>query len=293
FCKLHGFAAHARRRNGTVSACGVRIEDIRQHLWKTVDGLQSISKSKVYNLRQPRRSNTKEASNHKNGVDVSVGKKNTDISNDHQDVHAYFSSVKYVRELDAKYSEHFSVWSRDAGLPGERKPQVYQTDLSEDDRIQKKYKVLDSAVKDLNSYWNERTHDDFNICSVGVGCDGSLLSSHAEWNYTSYYQDYEKAIPKSVKWLLPPVTRDVMNDGHHLSSTHEAPTDTISDPDELLGVATFGYCENQCRYVLTPVADGVKHEMFIHDSKTQKKPKLQDRILVVFVMRCFLPDTSY
>lgn len=113
FCKLHGFAAHARRRNGTVSACGVRIEDIRQHLWKTVDGLQSISKSKVYNLRQPRRSNTKEASNHKNGVDVSVGKKNTDISNDHQDVHAYFSSVKYVRELDAKYSEHFSVWSRD------------------------------------------------------------------------------------------------------------------------------------------------------------------------------------
>lgn len=69
---------------------------------------------------------------------------------------------------------------------------MYQTDLSEDDRIQKKYKVLDSAVKDLNSYWNERTHDDFNICSVGVGCDGSLLSSHAEWNYTSYYQDYEK-----------------------------------------------------------------------------------------------------
>lgn len=56
-----------------------------------------------------------------------------------------------------------------------------------------------------------------------------------------------QAIPKSVKWLLPPVTRDVMNDGHHLSSTHEAPTDTISDPDELLGVATFGYCENQCR----------------------------------------------
>ncbi|XP_076098536.1 uncharacterized protein LOC143068171 [Mytilus galloprovincialis] len=90
FCKLHGFAAHARRRNGTVSACGVRIEDIRQHLWKTVDGLQSISKSKVYNLRQPRRSNTKEASNHKNGVDVSVGKKNTDISNDHQDLRTFF-----------------------------------------------------------------------------------------------------------------------------------------------------------------------------------------------------------
>lgn len=51
---------------------------------------------------------------------------------------------------------------------------MYQTDLSDDDRKQKEYKVLNSAVKDLNSYWNEKTHDDFKICSVGVGCDGSL-----------------------------------------------------------------------------------------------------------------------
>ena len=373
FCKLHGFAAHARRRNGTVSACGVRIEDIRQHLLTTVDGLQSISKSKVYNLVQPRRSNTKEASNHKNAADVSVGKKNTDISNDHPDVHAYFSAVRYVRELSAKYPEHFSVWSCDgkakvhiggqavsryhqlrtffpnndsphykdhdfpvpgyliepdgylllenkqqntadeqfstdklgrqiykypatgpiwvfnravkyqsasvsdhisdvrnilkwnpdlkkpvqvfltdggpdwtpkssltafflgrfwknenldmviactnapgwsrfnpiehiwsslskflAGvslpscMPGENKPPCLQSDLSEDERKIKEYTVFDSAVKDLNSYWDGRTHDGFNISSVGVSCTGVLQSKNENLNYTNFDTDYEK-----------------------------------------------------------------------------------------------------
>lgn len=59
FCKLHAFASHARRWNGTVSDCGVGIEDIRQDLCATVDGRQSISKSKVYNLLHHRISNTK------------------------------------------------------------------------------------------------------------------------------------------------------------------------------------------------------------------------------------------
>ena len=53
YIKLHGFAAHARRRTGTSTSCGVRLEDIRQHLMQNVEGLTTISKSKLYNLLQP------------------------------------------------------------------------------------------------------------------------------------------------------------------------------------------------------------------------------------------------
>lgn len=47
FIKLHGFAAHARRRTGTASSCGVRLEDIRQHVLNHVEGLESISRTKI------------------------------------------------------------------------------------------------------------------------------------------------------------------------------------------------------------------------------------------------------
>lgn len=46
FIKLHGFAAHVRRRSGTSTTCGVRLEDIRQHVLKNVEGLTKISKSR-------------------------------------------------------------------------------------------------------------------------------------------------------------------------------------------------------------------------------------------------------
>ena len=36
FIKLHCFAAHARRRTATSMSCGVRLEDIRQHLMENI-----------------------------------------------------------------------------------------------------------------------------------------------------------------------------------------------------------------------------------------------------------------
>ena len=47
FVQLHGFAAHERRRTVTATCCGVRLEDVRQHLLKNLEGLDKISKTKV------------------------------------------------------------------------------------------------------------------------------------------------------------------------------------------------------------------------------------------------------
>ena len=38
FVKLHGFAAHVRRRTGTSTSCGVSLEDIQKHVLQNVDG---------------------------------------------------------------------------------------------------------------------------------------------------------------------------------------------------------------------------------------------------------------
>ena len=97
FVKLHGFAAHARRRTATATSCGVTLADIRRHLLENVDGLTVISRSKVYNLCQAARSSTIEAGRHKDAVDVRVGIKNCDVSKDNVLAHEYFATVSNVR----------------------------------------------------------------------------------------------------------------------------------------------------------------------------------------------------
>ena len=56
------------------------FEDIHQHLMATGEGLTSISRAKVYNLMQPAKSSSIEATRHKNAVDIRVGTKQCDIS---------------------------------------------------------------------------------------------------------------------------------------------------------------------------------------------------------------------
>ena len=84
FIKLHGFAAHARCRTATSTSYSVRLEDIRQHLTHNVEGLTTISKSKVYNLLKPDRSNTAEAARQKDAFDVRVEVKACDISKENK-----------------------------------------------------------------------------------------------------------------------------------------------------------------------------------------------------------------
>ena len=48
FIKLHGYSAHARRRNFIESSgAGVSLDAVRQHLNKTVPCLTDISKTAV------------------------------------------------------------------------------------------------------------------------------------------------------------------------------------------------------------------------------------------------------
>lgn len=114
FVRLHGFAAHIRRRTGTATSCGVRLEDIRQHVLENVDGLDSISKTKIFYLMKPARSNSHEAARHKNALDIRVGTKSCDVSRDNPNAHEYFATVANIRQMCAMYPDECAVFSCDS-----------------------------------------------------------------------------------------------------------------------------------------------------------------------------------
>ena len=72
FVKMNDFAAHARRRTGTATTCGVRLADIRQHVLDNVEGLTEISRTKIYYFLKPSSEKTREAAKHKDALDVRV-----------------------------------------------------------------------------------------------------------------------------------------------------------------------------------------------------------------------------
>ena len=114
FVKMHGFGAHQRRRTGTGTSNGVTVEQIRQHVLENVDGLEKISRSKIYNLLQPARSTSKEASRHVDAIDVRVGVKTCDISKENINAHEYFATVEAVRQMSAEYPSEVTLMSCDS-----------------------------------------------------------------------------------------------------------------------------------------------------------------------------------
>ena len=110
--KLQGFAAHIHRHAGTLTSVGVTLSQIHQHLLDNVEGLTKISRSKVYNLLQPARANS-EARHHKDAIDVRVGVKNCDISKTSPNVHEYFATVAWLRQICAEYGEECMIVSCD------------------------------------------------------------------------------------------------------------------------------------------------------------------------------------
>ena len=114
YIKLHGFAAHVRRRSGTSSTCGVRLEDIRQHVLKNVEGLTKISKSKIHYLLKPANESTRDAARHKDCLDVRVGVKSCDISKDNVNAHEYFATVSVVYQMCAEYPDEAVIFSCDS-----------------------------------------------------------------------------------------------------------------------------------------------------------------------------------
>lgn len=114
FVQIHGFAAHVRRHSGTRTSCGVSLKDIRDHVTKHVAGLGSISKTKVYYLLKPAHANSRDATRHKDCLDIRVGTKNCNVSKDNVNAHEYFATVSNVRQMAAMYSEECMIFSCDS-----------------------------------------------------------------------------------------------------------------------------------------------------------------------------------
>jgi hypothetical protein len=114
FVRLHGFAAHIRQRTGTATSCGVALKDIREHVLENVDGLDKISKTKIYYLMQPARSNTRDAARHKDALDIRVGTKNCDVSKENTNAQEYFATVKNIRQMCAMYPDECVAFSCDS-----------------------------------------------------------------------------------------------------------------------------------------------------------------------------------
>lgn len=105
FVRLHGFAAHIRRRSGTSTSCGVRLADIRQHILMNIDGLAKILRTKICYLLKPAHSYSRDAARHKDALDIRVGTKTCDISKDYVNAHEYFAQVSNIRQMCALYPD--------------------------------------------------------------------------------------------------------------------------------------------------------------------------------------------
>ncbi|XP_065905841.1 uncharacterized protein [Dysidea avara] len=114
FIKLHGFAAHMRRRSATSTTCGVGLNDIREHVLKNVEGLTKISRSKIYNLLKPAKESSIEASRHKDCLDVRVGVKCCDISKASTNAHEYFAMASVIRQMCAEFPDEAIIFSCDS-----------------------------------------------------------------------------------------------------------------------------------------------------------------------------------
>ena len=114
YVKTHGFAAHNRRRTTTATSCGVRLEDIRAHVIANVNGLDKISRTKIYYLMKPARENTRDAARHQDGIDVRVGTKQNNLSNSHPDSHEYFAQKRNIQQFASLFPEEVSIFSCDS-----------------------------------------------------------------------------------------------------------------------------------------------------------------------------------
>ena len=76
--------------------------------------MSTISKSKIYYLLKPARSNTAEAARHKDALDIRVGVKACDLSKDNPNAHEYFASVQCIHQMRADFPAECSIFSCDS-----------------------------------------------------------------------------------------------------------------------------------------------------------------------------------
>ena len=117
YIKSCGFKAQERRRNSTITACGVSVKDIRNHLHKSVPGLKEcggISESTVRYLFKPVRKGTFAAEQYKSVIDAAVPCKDNSLRKDNVNAHYLSSRVKLRREFCAHFKEECTILSADS-----------------------------------------------------------------------------------------------------------------------------------------------------------------------------------
>ena len=79
-----------------------------------MDGLTSISKTKIYYLIKPARENSRDAARHKDALDIRVGTKTCDISKENINAHEYFATVANIKQMASVYPEECLLFSCDS-----------------------------------------------------------------------------------------------------------------------------------------------------------------------------------
>jgi len=113
-------------------------------------------------------------------------------------------------------------------LPGEDKPPAAQK-LTPDETDEKEKQVYDLAIARLNSFWDGKSYDGFNVSSIGVPCAGeklmfsdwetveSFLQCHSNATLHSIYSDYVAEYKLLVKHLQNKIHMLVFSKCHDIT----------------------------------------------------------------------------
>ena len=78
-------------------------------------------------------------------------------------------------------------------MPGEEVPPGSQH-LSDAETKEKEIKVYDLAIEELNSYWNGKLYDDYEVRSLGMPCSENENSIFSDWEtLESFFKCTNKA----------------------------------------------------------------------------------------------------
>ena len=113
--RLHGYSAHARRRETAVTGAGCTLEELRDHLLKVVPGLKDAgcSRTALEYMFCPPHKGRKGASRYKSYIPARVPCKRNDIRKKSDDAHYLFSRVKMRREFAQEFNDEVAVISCD------------------------------------------------------------------------------------------------------------------------------------------------------------------------------------
>ncbi len=97
-----------------------------------------------------------------------------------------FSRYNPIEHIWAPCSKALAGVSLDSILPGEDKGPCQQR-LSDVDRNEKERVLFDNALEQLNGYWDNKVHDEYNFFSCAVYCAKDTP------DHQNFYSDYETA----------------------------------------------------------------------------------------------------